>query len=430
MILTKVCFCYHEQAMTNHLNRFHLLLIFTLTLLLYLLVAGRLTFTFPTDAANYFSYQADAFLRGQLGLVSPQWHHDLSFYQGKIYMYWGPTPLLLILPIVALFGLNVSDVLYTAIIASFGPALLYLILQALQDLKLINLSDTRKLLLSLFFALGTVYFSVASKGGVWFTSQIFNTLFILISLYSMLLYLKSERLFPLLLSALFLGLAAWGRFSLVFYLPVLLALPYVKRISTKTVRSLVRPYSYFFLILFITACLAASYNYLRFGSVFETGYYYHQLGQKFYSDIGQFGLFNPIYMTRNFYYTFINPPIPIDHFPYLRFDPEGNSLLLLSPLLLMVYPIIKKRFWVNPKLKLLNSAILLSILAIIILQLNFFGTGWYQFGARYLLDIMPLLIILLAQTISRVGLIIILPLLTISVILNSLGTLWLTGVLQ
>ena len=51
---------------------------------------------------------------GRLYLVNPTWTSDLSIWHDKKYVYWGPTPVLFILPLVALFGVNLSDALYTS----------------------------------------------------------------------------------------------------------------------------------------------------------------------------------------------------------------------------------------------------------------------------------------------------------------------------
>lgn len=47
----------------------------------------------------YFNYLADAFLHRQLNLwILPETLHDLSLFQGKVYLYWEPLPAILIMP--------------------------------------------------------------------------------------------------------------------------------------------------------------------------------------------------------------------------------------------------------------------------------------------------------------------------------------------
>src|SRR3989344_5477312 len=163
------------------LNQFKLLvpfLVFTCVLFIYLLFAGRFHFGFPVTIYNYFSYLAEAFLHKSVSFVSyPPYLQDLTVVNGKIYMYWGPSTVLPIIPFVMLFGKNISDVLYTAIIASFNPLILYLILSHLNKLKLVILSNYQKIFLSYFFAFGTIHFYLSTNGAVWFTSQIISILF-------------------------------------------------------------------------------------------------------------------------------------------------------------------------------------------------------------------------------------------------------------
>ncbi|PJA90773.1 MAG: hypothetical protein CO136_00705, partial [Candidatus Levybacteria bacterium CG_4_9_14_3_um_filter_36_7] len=45
--------------------------------------------------------------------VTPPATYDLSLFQGKWYLYWGPAPLLFIWPFYLIWGLKASDVLFT-----------------------------------------------------------------------------------------------------------------------------------------------------------------------------------------------------------------------------------------------------------------------------------------------------------------------------
>lgn len=401
-----------------------------ITLVCYLWVAGRLKWNFPTDPANYFSHLSWSILNGRLDLINPAWNRDLSFYNGKLYMYWGPTPVLLVLPVVFLFGVNISDVLYTAIFSSLAPFIIFLSLQKMEGLKLIKLSDLKKIILSLFFAFGTVYLSVAVKGGVWFTSQAVNTMYILISIYFIFSYLSSRKIVHLILASVFLGLAGWGRATFVIYMPLFLVLIYSSNIEKLSLKSFFRKILPSISTLIIILAIIMLYNYLRFGSIFENGYIYQNMDTKFISDKINYGDFNLNYVNHNLYYNFINPPVLLNHPPFLKFDPEGNSFLILSPFFLLTPLILRRKHWRSLKLKILNSALIFCILFIILVQINFFGTGWFQFNARYLLDTVPLLILLLAQIMDNIPLTIILPLVVTSIFLNTAGTLWLIGVIN
>lgn len=402
--------------------------IFFLVLLIYIIVAGRCKFYFPTDPANYFSHLSLSLLNGRLDLINPSWDHDLSIYKGKLYTYWGPTPILLILPIIYIFGVNISDILYTAILSSSAPVIIYLFLGKMEELNLIQLSNIKKVIISLFFAFGTVYFSIAVRGGVWFTSQAVSTLYMLIALYLLLSYSVSKKILYLIITSLFFGLAVWGRSTFIFYTPLFIAVIYIYTLHKLDWKLLLNKTIPCIIVLIIILLLVSLFNYSRFGSIFESGYKYQNLAYRFTLEKSTYGYFNPAYIGHNFYYTFINPPIFSQIYPFIKFDPEGNSFLILSPLFLLIPLIFKKKYWESANLRIFNIVILFCMSLIILIQLNFWGTGWFQFNARYLLDIIPLLIILLAQISENLSLKILLSLIIVSILFNTAGALWLIGV--
>lgn len=404
-----------------------ILLITSLTL--YILFAGRLTFSFPTNPANYFSHLSYSVLSGKLSLDNPSWDHDLSFFKGKKYMYWGPTPILFILPFMIPFGVNFSDALYTAILGAFGPLALYTTLSQMRKIGLARLSNFKIFLLCLFFAFGTVYFSVSVNGGVWFTSQAVTTLFSLISLALLLIYVKKKYLIYLLTSSSFLGLAIWGRNTFIFYLPFFLTLIIISHLKAKDKFSLgIKRLTYSLCVFLIILIIAGIYNYQRFGSVLESGYSYQKFALRFTEDKIKFGILNFAYIPHNFHYMFINAPKFINIFPYIKFDPEGNSFLLLSPLFFLVFYIFNKKYWKNLVSILFNLSIIFCILLIILFHLSFWGTGWLQFNYRYVLDAIPLIILLLARVVDDFHFVFVLSLFTISLAVNILGTLWLLNI--
>ena len=178
--------------MNQRITLFHSLLIFLITIFVYILFAGRLSFSYPTHEANYLSHQAYSFLKGRIDLANPNWDHDLSFHNGKKYIYWGPSPVILIMPFIVLFGINFSDALYTAIISSLSPLIFYLITGELQKLKIINLSDFKRTLLALFFAFGTTHFILSINGGIWFTSQTISALYIFLAIFFLIRFKIEE----------------------------------------------------------------------------------------------------------------------------------------------------------------------------------------------------------------------------------------------
>ncbi len=410
------------------LKQFKLLypsVIFVFVLFIYLFIAGRFNFEFPVTIYNYFSYLAEAFLNQSLSFVSaPPYLHDLTVVNGKIYMYWGPATVLPILPFVILFGKNISDVLYTAIIASFNPLILYLILGQLEKMGFIKSSNYQKIFLSLFFAFGTIHFYLSTNGTVWFTSQVISILFLLLAIYFIIMFVNCKSTTKLILSSLFFGFAVVSRTVHIFNIPIFLSFILISYLQIKNKIYLLRNLAIFALVLFFIFGLNFYYNYLRFSSFLDDGHSRHNFALHFAADLEKFGTFNSNYISKNFYYMFTNIPPVSNEFPYFIFDKEGNSILFISPLFLLVITIIRKKYWQSIKYRLINGSIIISSLGVIALLLSYFSTGWIQFGYRYILDIIPGLMILLALILSDAPILLSAPLLIFSVIINLLGTLW------
>lgn len=402
------------------------LIVFGCVLFVYLLFASRFKFEFPVTIYNYFNYLAEAFLHGSLAFISnPPYLHDLTTVGNKIYMYWGPAPTLVILPFIVFFGRGISDALYTSIIASVNPLIVYFILQQLQKLKIINIPNYKKVVLCIFFAFGTVHFYLSISGTVWFTSQVISIFYLLAGLLGITKFSQSGNLLTLTVSLIFFALAVNSRTTLIFYAPLFLSfliLPYLK--SEKRSKSLLISIGVFVLMGVILLIFNSFYNYLRFGSILENGYLKLQSAAHFAEDLQRYGVFNQAYISKNFYHMFINFPALSSKFPFFVFDIEGNSLLFTSPLFLILILIAKRKYWRDTQLKLINLSNLICSFSIIFSLLLFFGTGWVQFGYRYILDIIPILIILLAEVITEVPFLLITILLIVSIIINVLGTLW------
>lgn len=397
------------------------ILILSITLSFYVLLAGRFKYEFPVSASNYFNHLSYSFLNGRLDLFTNSWGHDLTIWQGKKYMYWGPSPILLILPFVWLFGLNISDVSYVALICSFGPLVLYLILKELDSSEIAKISDFKKFILSIFLGFGTVYFVLSVNGGIWFTSQAISTLYILISLLLILKFKRINKLSFLIPAIIFLCLGIWGRATFIFYLPFFLYIITSAKNLKKWLITFLLICSFFF-------CLFAAYNYLRFGSILENGYSLTNMASTFAENKQKYGVINITYFPTNFYYMFLNFPSLKSAFPYLQFNYMGNSIFSTSPLFLLLFIFLKRKCWEKPNI-FFNGSVLVSIISITIFLLFFFGTGYYQFGYRYLMDAIPLMMILLAQTVKNIHISIILILCLLSIAITTAGVLWFLNIL-
>jgi len=119
----------------------------------------------------YFNYLADAFLHGQFNLrLDPPSLFDLVLFKNKIFLYWAPFPAILLMPFIAVFGVNFSDILFTIFIGSINISLLTILISELNNCKIICVDEVRRGMLVIFFAFGTVFLTMVPLGRVWFTS--------------------------------------------------------------------------------------------------------------------------------------------------------------------------------------------------------------------------------------------------------------------
>ena len=387
-------------------------------LFIYLLFAGRGIFQFHTTQRNFFSLQAYSWLQGRFDLaVLPNDITDLSIYKGKAYMYYPPLPAVFALPFVVVFGVGVSDVFYTAFYSSIAPVFLYLMLQKAKKAKLIpQLSDNYLIILTLFFAFGTVFFYLSLLGTVWFTSQILAILTLIISLYFLFSFAYDKKQNSFVLSVILLCLSFWGRLELILAFPLYFYLLFITKNPKKT--------KIFFIILsilFLNFAIYFVYNYFQFNNFFESGLNYIQNDPRFIEQ-KRIGFFNFKYLLHNSYYFLINPLKFKTSFPFIYPDPEGNSMFSTSPLFILLFGLLSKKLFSK---KVFFISINLFLSGVIALLFLFYGsTGWFQFGYRYALDVIPLLILALAFVIGKFPKSVVVGLFLLSVAINVMGAIW------
>ena len=99
-----------------------------------------------------------------------------------------------------------------------------------------------------------------------------------------------------------------------------------------------------------------------------------------------------------FWYCLAPPwPRPAHQFPWLGYDPRGMSLFLASPA--FVYAIVGiRRAWSNAAVRHATAACAVCLVPLLL----YFNTGYWQFGHRFSMDYLPMLMVLvLAGTGSR-----------------------------
>ena len=366
---------------------------------------------FQVSGIAYFNYLADAFLHGQLHLrLLPASLHDLSFFNGNYYLYWPPMPAIVLMPFVAVFGVNFSDVFFTLVVASVNVGLMAAVLRAANDEKLVAIDEISRAFLVLFFAFGTVQITLAPLGRVWFTAQQIGFLFIGLA-YLAALRLKGGLAF--FVTGLCLACAMLTRNHLL-----LTGIWPAWHLLTTYWNSKPRPHVYLVFALvpvLLLGLLFLEYNLIRFGNPFELGIRYHHMNQRFVEDYQKYGAFHLHYLPTNFYYQYVRYPFPLTEETLL-----GGSLFLLSPVFFYVFPGILHR-WRNLDTWMLSISVFATSIPILLLM----GTGWIQFGPRYTLDFTVPLLLLTAQGVSFASQKILVTLVLISIVQYFIGVLYL-----
>ena len=315
--------------------------------------------------------------------------HDWSVVDGRHYGYFSPAPAALLVPLVAAFGLGASDVLLSCALGAASVLFAYLALREAHRRGQLELSPAAGAALALLLGLGTVQLYLTVLAHVWFLSQVVAACFLALALACVL---RADRGAAWALAAgAALGASFLARKSELATLPFFVWALYVAARDGGPPRARLA-------LAFgapLAACVAAMawFNHARFGSVFEDGLTY-QLASganpRFIADYRAHGVFSLHWVPRNLWHYLVSPLLLRDEASgALSFDPDGNSMFLVTPALLYLLPALRARGW-------LVRAAWLGCACSFAVLLAFFGTGWFGFGNRYLLDLLPLALLLVA----------------------------------
>jgi hypothetical protein len=359
------------------------------------------------SSAPHYLYQAESFLRGRWDLTPPAPLHDTIQVGGKTYMVYPPFPALLMLPFVALFGAQTSDIFITTVISALNLPLLYLLLEQARVNGLTARSQRDNLIISLLLYFGSINLYLSLGGEVWFTAQI---ICLTCGLGSLLLALRRHYGW----SAALLACAFFTRGTMALGFPLVIYLawqdagvePALERFACSLWRRrpdwravpwrrLAPPGA----VICGALALFLLRNALVFGSPFESGYGIQN--QQDYPQITH-GVYSLAYVSRNLLVEFFT-------FPHITFagpfaiTPQidligvgiGMSVFATTPLFLLLFA--------HPgRFNGLRLALQITVALIVSETLLYATTGWYQFGSRYLFDAYPFAFLLLAMTRRRI----------------------------
>lgn len=348
---------------------------------------------------NHFALLAEAWLEGRLdlGRDPPRYagQNDFALYGDRWFVVFPPFPALVLLPCVWLAGgdaTRVADGACFLVLAGLAPALVFLVLEKLARMEYGFGEQRTRVLLSLLFAFGTVYFFCAVQGTVWYAAHVVGTA--LAAAY-VLFALAAER--PIA-AGVALGLGLLTRTPLAFAAPLFVLEAW--RTCRSDQGALDRRLLTFKLARFAVPVLVAlgvtlALNWARFGDISEFGYRY--LTVRWHERIERWGLFDYHYLARNLGVVLTSLPwiAPPGHSPPFQINAHGLALWVTTPCYLwLLWP---RRcpplFW----------SLLASALAIAVPTLFYQNTGWVQFGYRFSCDYAVFLFALFAVGGYRLG---------------------------
>ncbi len=382
-----------------------------IALLVYLIRAALSPNGFQRTSNAYFNFLADAFMHGQLHFrLIPSNTIDLVFHAEKVYLYSPPFPAFVVMPLVFLFGVGVSDVIYTAILAALSVGLLAKLLLALNNCGITALSVERRGILVTTMAFGSPILILAPVGWVSFTAQITGLNCVLLATIAALTGRGRRAYF---LAGFALGCALATRNGLIFN-GVWLAYFMLKRDQALSkgwrltaVLSGLAP-------IVAVGVLLCLYSVARFGHPLETGLAWHKMNPIFRADFDRYGVSNLHYLPINLYYQFVAYTVLTTRQWY------GGGIFWMAPVLLGA----PYALWKHHRAPVVCALALTCVLAYIPIGL-LMGTGYLTYGPRYLVDLIVPLVTLTAIGIQRWSLTLLHTLLMISCLTYILGpVLW------
>lgn len=341
------------------------------------------------SAAPHFAYQAEAWLQGQLHLAQPPPNlNDWARVGERWYVSFPPGPALLMLPGVALLGLDFPDVAFTVLLAALNVVLVFRVLERLREAGESRRTRAEDAALALLFAFGTVNFSCSIRGEVWFTAEVLGVT------ATCLYLLAAHRARHPFLAGLAWSFAGITRTPLLFS-GIFFALEVIagggelgarwRARATWTDPERWRKAALFAAGAVPLLALAAALNQARFGSPLDFGHA-HLWNNRVNADVRRWGLFSLHYLEKQLHAAFTR--LPHLQGGRLVYDPDGMSLFLTTPLFAFL-------LWPRERPR-LHRILWLTVAATALPGFLYQNTGYVQFGYRFSLDYTPHLFALLA----------------------------------
>ena len=301
----------------------------------------------------------------------------------KYHVSFPPAPGVLMMPLVAVWGYNVNDVLFTLFFAGLNGMLVFGLLQSLALRGHSTRTRAENLWLTAMFVFGTVSFFSSIRGEVWFTALVVGVTFNLAAIWAAIDLRRP------LLAGLFVGLGMATRTPLAFsaLLIGLLALFPDGRLRRDGWGRVIGRLAMFAVPVAGVLATLMVYNYARFENVFEFGHTFLQEGAR--PSIRDHGLLSGWFLPNNIGPALVHAPVfTFEGGPFIRISKHGLGLLWTTPALLLLFG--------SPKRDGIFWPLVATAFVVALPGLFYQNTGWVQFGYRFSLDWLPFLVVALA----------------------------------
>ncbi len=335
----------------------------------------------------HFPELAEAYLHGRLDIEVQDGFRFRSELipvgEGEsFYCPYPPLPAVLLMPFVAIWGASLKlEVLCRALSVVNVVLFDVCLCRMTPRLGLPPLSLRARVLFGLLFAFGTVAWHNADFGGDWHFAHavaICAMIMALIEFFGR----KRSWVVGLAIGAAILCRPTTAFVSVFFVLPLLR-----RREWGRVARWIIGPLA--------AIALLGLYNYLRFADPWDFGYQRMVLRGEGLELMRQYGQFDQHFVLRNFFWFFLAPLLPVREgvsFPWLGFDPHGLSLFITTPAAIYAFVAIR-RMWDREVVR--DACIGIGLCVLVLLM--YFNTGYVQFGHRFAMDYLPLLMVLIVM---------------------------------
>ncbi len=320
-----------------------------------------------------------------------------------------PFPAVMLMPLVAVLGYNINDVIVTLLFGVLAALLLLIWLRRLRERGLIHHGPGDRLWLVALFAFGTVLWYCATRGEVWFTALTMG-----VALHLAFLITAQGARHPLW-AGLILGIGVATRTPLLFaaiFFPLEALFPHGQWLGGRGGAGLRRAAGRIALFCVPMAAIGitlAWYNWARWQNPFEFGHFYLLEGTR--APTRDFGLFNFHFLNHNLSAALTNLPRLSDHPPYVQVTRHGLGLLASTPALFALFGAMRSHPAAPAadddgraqERRVLGRHLAIAIAVIAAPALLYQNDGWQQFGYRFALDFWPALIGLFALRVGHLN---------------------------